>query len=151
MEFLKDENGQPISMLKLVLIISLSAAFCEEFLFRGAILAGLRERFSFWPTVIIVGTLFGLFHMSIYRLIPTAALGMVITYIVIVTGLIYNGILFHLLNNGSAVIFELVGNKLWMDAEHDYWYYYPIFLFLFALGIYLLKQEKNKVKPPSVP
>src|SRR5690606_39241787 len=109
------------------------------------ILSGVRSRFGKTATIIIVGILFGLFHMSIYRLIPTTVLGILISYIVLSTGSIYNGIVFHLVNNGTAVILEMLDNKLWLEEGIGEWYYYLIFTVLFITGIYLIRQE-NKVK-----
>ncbi len=140
------ENGQPPSFIKLFLIIAVSAAICEEMLFRGPLMAGINSKFNKPLTVVIVGILFGLFHLNVYKLIPTSVLGMLITYIALSTGSIFNGMFFHLVNNGSAIILgsEETG-QLWF-AHDSAWYYYPIFTIFLIAGIYFIKKaEKMKV------
>lgn len=137
------QNGEPISAIKVFIAIAISAAICEEILFRGPILSGIKSKFSKKSTIIIVGILFGLFHMNLYRFIPTSLLGVIITYVVISTGSIFNGMLFHLVNNGSAVILSNDKNGLlWLDPNSSV-IYYPVFLILFILGIYLIERSKK--------
>ena len=85
------------------LIIALSPAICEEFLFRGMILSSLKEKFSEKSVILITGLLFGLFHMHIFRLVPTAILGIYLTFIVYRTRSIYLGMIGHFLNNALAL------------------------------------------------
>lgn len=141
--FLIGENGLPPSTLELFLIIAVSAAICEEVLFRGPILSGVKNKFSKTQTVIIVGILFGLFHLNIYKLISTSVLGMLITYIALTTGSIFNGMIFHLVNNGTAILLSNGSEGILWLAKDSPLYYYPIFLILFILGIYLIKKSSK--------
>jgi sodium transport system permease protein len=142
------ENGQPPSFLKLFLIIAVSAAVCEEILFRGPLMKGIRSKFSKTQTIIVVGILFGIFHLNIYKLIPTSVLGMLITYITISTGSIFNGMIFHLVNNGTAIILSSGDEGLFWLAADASLLYYPFFLACFILGIYLVINEEKKRKEP---
>jgi len=85
-------------------VFALSPAICEETLFRGALLSSLRNRLPGWACVIAVGLLFGAFHLSIYRIVPTALSGMLITYLVIRGGSIAYACLFHFINNAIGLI-----------------------------------------------
>ncbi len=132
------------NVFKLFFIIALSAAVCEEFLFRGPILSGVKSKFNKYQTIIIVGILFGLFHLNIYKLFSTSTLGMLITYIAISSGSIFNGMIFHLVNNGSAILLSQGSQgTLWLAKDSNI-LYYPLFLFCFALGIYFIESEKVK-------
>ena len=82
-----------------VLLLGVTPAICEESLFRGLILSGLR-RLGKWPAIGISALLFAVAHASIYRLLPTLVLGLLIGYIVWRTGSIFCGMLFHAVNNG---------------------------------------------------
>jgi sodium transport system permease protein len=84
------------------LVIAVTPAICEEFLFRGLILSGLR-RLGRWPALLLSSLLFAVAHASIYRLLPTFFLGLCLGYIVLRTGSIYCSMIIHLLNNGLAV------------------------------------------------
>jgi len=96
---LEDANA---SLWKLLFVIAVTPAVCEELLFRGVILSGLR-RYGYWPAIVISSLLFALAHASIYRLLPTFCLGLLLGYIVVKTGSIYCSMLLHALNNGVAV------------------------------------------------
>jgi len=89
-----------------VMAIAVSPAICEEIMFRGFVLAGFGK-FSRWPRILINGILFGLYHLLLFRMLPTAFLGVVIAFLVVYSGSIFPGMLFHLTNNfvGLAVIY----------------------------------------------
>lgn len=90
------------SLWKLWLVMAITPAICEELLFRGLILSGLR-RCGSWPAIVISSLLFALAHASIYRLLPTFCLGLLLGYVVLRTGSIACSMLVHALNNGVAV------------------------------------------------
>ena len=90
------------SLWKLWLVMAITPAICEELLFRGLIFSGLR-RYGAWPAIVISSLLFALAHASIYRLLPTFCLGLLLGYVVLRTGSIYCSMLIHALNNGVAV------------------------------------------------
>ena len=90
----------------LLLIIAFSPAVCEEVLFRGAILSGVRSRMAAVPAAVVVGVLFGLFHISIHRVLPTALLGIAIGYMTVRWGSIFVAMLFHFIVNATVVLIE---------------------------------------------
>jgi sodium transport system permease protein len=88
----------------LLLVAALSPAICEEALFRGALLSGLRQGMRPLFAVLSVSVLFGLFHLSIYRFAPTALLGLAITYAVWRTNSLWIGVIIHFINNCLALL-----------------------------------------------
>ncbi|MBI9017885.1 MAG: CPBP family intramembrane metalloprotease [Phycisphaerae bacterium] len=90
----------------LIFVVAVTPAICEEILARGIIMAGLKGRMPDWATILLVGMMFGAMHMVISNIIPTALLGMVIAYLVLRTGSIFVGMLFHFINNGFSVLAE---------------------------------------------
>jgi sodium transport system permease protein len=108
--FPKPENA--LQWASLLFIGALSPAICEELLFRGFILQGLRGSVRPWVAVVVTALLFGLLHMSIYRLAGTTALGVLMGFLVLRTGSIYPAMLFHFVNNALALTFAMV-----FDAE----------------------------------
>ena len=88
----------------LFITVSLLPGICEEALFRGTILSSFRHLKSTAAIVVIVGVLFGLFHLNIYRFLPTMILGMGFTYIMIKTGNLLYVMLFHALNNLFGIL-----------------------------------------------
>ena len=53
--------------------------------------------------VMAVGLPCGLFHFSLFRIAPTAVLGIVITGVALLTGSIFPGIVLHMGNNAFAI------------------------------------------------
>jgi membrane protease YdiL (CAAX protease family) len=96
------ESGWSLAVL--LFAAALSPAICEEALFRGAILSGFRSRWPAWLTVLSVGLLFGLFHISVYRVPIAAASGVVLTYLALRSGSIYPSVLMHFLLNALALL-----------------------------------------------
>ncbi len=103
MQTLHDMGQTPGGFALLIFAVAISPAVCEEVLFRGAILSGLRKRMKGPALCLVVGLLFGLMHISIYRIIPTGIMGVMLTYLVVRGGSIYLSILIHAINNGIAV------------------------------------------------
>lgn len=87
-----------------LLLVSLLPGVCEELLFRGFLLHGLRKKLSTVPAIIIVGILFGAFHLDPYRFLPVTLLGILFGYMVLRTGSILTGMVAHTTNNGIAML-----------------------------------------------
>jgi membrane protease YdiL (CAAX protease family) len=85
------------------LFMAVLPALCEELAFRGLLLHGLRHRFHPIVRCLVVGIVFGLFHYSLFRIAPTALLGVILTAIALMTGSILPGLLFHVANNSLAI------------------------------------------------
>lgn len=94
-------DGAPAPLWLVWLVIACTPALCEELFFRGLVLSGLR-RLGLWPALVTCALLFGLAHSSVYRLIPTFFIGLLLSWLVWRTGSIWTGILAHALNNGIA-------------------------------------------------
>jgi sodium transport system permease protein len=92
-------DGKSPSLWIVWLIVGVTPAICEELFFRGFVLSGLR-RLGILPALLVSALLFGLAHSSIYRLLPTAFLGVLFGYAVWRTGSVACGITAHALNNG---------------------------------------------------
>ncbi len=101
-----DLSALPGGLLTLIAIVAISPAICEEALFRGVLLSGLRSRLGPTLTILMVGLLFGAFHLSFYRFVPTALSGILFTYLVIRTGSIVCSALAHFTLNALAILVE---------------------------------------------
>jgi len=81
------------------LVLGLTPGMCEELFFRGLIFSGMR-RLGAWPAVLVTALLFGLAHASIYRLLPTFILGVLLGVVRWRSGSVVPGIVMHAVNNG---------------------------------------------------
>ena len=91
------------SFVATLLLVAVSPAICEECLFRGPILRGLRTRFDAAVAVVVTAALFGLFHMDVYRLIPTTILGVLLGFIALESGSIVPAMVAHFCNNAMLI------------------------------------------------
>ncbi|MBX3166278.1 MAG: CPBP family intramembrane metalloprotease [Candidatus Eremiobacteraeota bacterium] len=95
------------SQLELFFLIAVCPAFCEEMAFRGGLLHAVqqpRDRLHpSWRTCLLVGLAFGAFHFSVQRILPTAVIGSLLTYVALKTNSIWPCMMLHLVNNALAV------------------------------------------------
>jgi sodium transport system permease protein len=104
-----------LGVIQLLFFLSLMPGVLEEIAFRGVLLHGLRKRLSSpWVAAVACGAIFGLFHVSLFRIVPTGLLGVALAMVVIRTRSIYPAMLWHLLNNALALIPAHFG---WIDAD----------------------------------
>ena len=85
----------PRLMLWDILALAIAPAVCEEALFRGLVLPSLRTRLGVISSVLLTALLFAAFHLSIYRFIPTAILGVVLGFLRVWSGSLLSPIAFH--------------------------------------------------------
>jgi len=95
-------GSEPLMLL--IFVVGILPGICEEILFRGVVLSFLPSKYSQTRLVIIVGTLFGAFHMSILRFLPTAAMGALLTFVRLRCGSIWPAMILHCLHNSFSVV-----------------------------------------------
>lgn len=95
---------QDIPFVQLLFFLSVLPAFFEEIAFRGLLLHGLVGRFRPVTVAVLVGVVFGLFHLALFRFAPTACLGVMLAAVTLLTGSIYPAMLWHFLSNLGGVL-----------------------------------------------
>ncbi len=93
-----------LPLWQLLLLVAVLPGICEEIAFRGVLLHALRRRFHPVLLCLVVGAVFGLFHMALVRLLPTAAIGVVLAALTLMTGSIFPAMLWHALNNAIGIL-----------------------------------------------
>ena len=131
---------QNVSPGELFLFIAVAPAICEEIAFRGCFLHAVqrpRDRISpSLRTCLLVGLTFGAFHFSLQRLLPTAVIGTLLTYVALKTNSLWPCMLLHFCNNGLAVAL----NSYHLDyTEFPAW----TWIAAWSLLLYLLKRLRN--------
>lgn len=93
---------QPFILL--VIVVALMPAVGEELLFRGLVFGSLRSRIQVKWAILISALIFGLFHMSLVKFLPTACLGALFAYIVWRGKSIFLSMMLHFINNLLSVL-----------------------------------------------
>lgn len=100
-----------------VFILAITPSICEEAVFRGVVLHSFRSYMSKWGVIALTGVIFGIFHGSIWRFVPTALLGMMLAYIVAETdNMIYSGIV-HCINNLLPVVLLFLTQGIYENVD----------------------------------
>lgn len=124
---------------QMYLLAALLPGICEEIAFRGPLLYGLRRRFRPAPLVVVVGIVFGIFHVALFRIIPTAFLGMVLTALALLTGSIFPGMVLHAGNNAYA--YWLARRNIAVSEWP--WSWYALGTALFAACFYAIYRARK--------
>jgi sodium transport system permease protein len=107
----------PMPLWVVWIVIGLTPAICEELFFRGLVFSGLR-RLGAWPAVLVTALLFGLAHASIYRLMPTFVLGVILGLLRWRSGSIVPGIVMHATNNALiGTLAQRPDLAVWLGME----------------------------------
>ncbi|MBK8550380.1 MAG: CPBP family intramembrane metalloprotease [Ignavibacteria bacterium] len=85
--------------LTILIVIAVTPAICEEFLFRGLVFKNFEKIIPASKSIFFTGLLFALFHFHPFNLIPLTVLGIFLTFIVYHSGSIYTAVVCHFINN----------------------------------------------------
>ena len=85
------------------LVGSLMAGFCEEVLFRGVILKGLKSRLGKRWALFLTAAMFGVFHITPYKMVSTALIGLWLGFVALRTASLWSSIFAHAFNNAVAL------------------------------------------------
>jgi len=137
--------------IALLALVAVSPAICEEALFRGFLLASVRDRVSPAVAAAVTAIAFGLFHLSIYRLFGTTVLGLLMAALVLRSGSIWPAVWLHALNNGLAVVAQYGIDAEPAEAEAMLIRWLPGACLLFVAGLVALfwPDTPGRTPPPE--
>lgn len=100
----------------LVYIITtcITPAVCEEFLFRGVIASGFKEK-GFFVALVSSSIIFTLMHGNPEQTVHQFIIGFVIGYIFLKTGNIWIGVIVHFMNNFVAVTITYASSLIYSE------------------------------------
>ena len=114
--------GDEMPLWQLVLFLAVMPGVLEELTFRGVLLHGLRKKLGPVGVCLAVGAIFGIFHVSLFRLVPTAYLGTIFAAVVLLTGSVFPAMLWHFAHNAIGLVPAHLG---WVteDTVVPWWAY----------------------------
>lgn len=96
-------------------IVAVMPAVCEEMLFRGFLLFHMQPM-PVRGRVAVCGILFGAFHLDPVRFLPTAILGVAISWAALQSGNLLYAMLIHLFNNALSALSTLATDTVGTEA-----------------------------------
>ncbi|MCK6548457.1 ABC transporter permease subunit [Myxococcota bacterium] len=90
-------------------VLAVLPAIAEELVFRGALFGLLRRSVSPITALVAQALVFGAMHGSVFRVLPTGALGVALGLLVVRTGSIWPAVVAHALTNGILLTIDRLG------------------------------------------
>lgn len=115
--------GAP-SFWQVALVLALLPAVCEELMFRGVILSGLRSGAPNWAAIALSSFFFGAAHGMLQQSLSAFVIGLLIGLVAVRTGSLVPCILFHAIHNSLSlatglVVPELARDQVWVSVLFD--------------------------------
>ena len=132
-----------------ILIGGLLASIAEEIFFRGYLLRAY-EGLGSLRAVILVGFLFGIFHLSLHSLISTAFLGIIMGYLVFRTDSVLAGIAAHFTNNLLAFLVVYFSGTAAANTQPGPFDILPLGLLAF-ISLFFLSRILGNVERRTLP
>ncbi|UCC32595.1 MAG: CPBP family intramembrane metalloprotease, partial [Phycisphaerales bacterium] len=136
-----------------VVLIALIPAVCEELLFRGFLLSGLRSSARKWTAIVVSAAVFGVFHFFLFKFAVTAALGVLLGYVCWQSRSIVPAMTAHFLHNAIGAYSAV--NPAWFQrigipAEAE-WSHLPLHVLViggvvFLAGLLIFARESSGTK-----
>ena len=140
------------NLFLLLFTTALIPAICEEFLFRGVILNGLRK-YGVWTAVLVSATFFSLMHMNLQQIPYTFILGVIIGFVVYYTRNLGLGMLMHFANNALVLIISYITYALTGSYGESEFVWYMVLigiagiLIMGAIAYFIINFLKKKIFP----
>ncbi|MEG2669727.1 MAG: type II CAAX endopeptidase family protein, partial [Oscillospiraceae bacterium] len=135
----------PTSIFELlsgIVVIALIPAVFEEFLMRG-IVYGVMKKYSTFAAVVFTTVMFALLHANLSGLVGYVFLGFVLTIVLRRTGSIFATIIFHFVNNVTALVLEFFSGELGYTPVLTIWLFVGgIIAFLVSLLLFKFVTKK---------
>jgi sodium transport system permease protein len=136
-------------LLWLLVLVAVTPAICEELVFRGVLLNGMRSRLGMAASVGGSAVVFGAFHLSFetaIRFLPTLWLGLLLAYVVWESRSVLPAMLMHFVNNAAVVL--LASTPALRDRFADPtgqppWLLVVVAPLLLILGVRLLRSRPS--------
>ncbi|MBQ4537355.1 MAG: CPBP family intramembrane metalloprotease [Lachnospiraceae bacterium] len=142
-----------VGFVPALLVIALAPAICEETLFRGYLLAAVKKKCKPFTAILLVGALFGIYHLNLVKFFTTGLLGVALCYAAYKSGSIFLSCLMHFINNAISVVVIYYGPEVEEVAPilfqetlgvSDTLLLLSVALICSALGMALIKHSSTK-------
>lgn len=141
---LKDVTGS--GLLLRILVLAIIPAICEELFFRGFIQQTLQLKYSPWIAIFVSALIFSAVHLQLYGFIPRVILGMLLGYLLYVSGSITPGIVAHACFNMMSIFFNYLSQREKWENKMDNYHFPLIWIFFSGVVVLLLCVWADKMR-----
>ncbi len=146
LELIEQVLEQNLGIVFSLIVMALTPAFCEEFLFRGYLQRQFERSMGAVWAIILVGCIFGFFHLRISQVIPLSVIGMYLAYLTWRSGSLWLAILVHFVNNAFAVMLGVyLSNREDISLEElermDVPVHFLVLAFIVLAGVIFLMEK----------
>lgn len=155
-ELIEQVLGADLALWYVLLVVAVTPALCEEVMFRGYLQRQVERSLGVVASIMVVGLLFGAFHLRPTQFLPLATLGIYLGFSVWVTGSLWAGVLIHFLNNGLAAIASDYAaqhpDALSLESLESPWYL-AVLSAVFVAGVVVaqVRRRQNLLAAPASP
>jgi sodium transport system permease protein len=140
------------SLVASLLLVAATPAVCEEVLFRGVVLRGLATRLTPTGAIVITGLLFGMFHLNVWKLLPTALLGIALSWAAFESRSLVTSMIVHFINNGMLVTLSALKadeplGRLGRGASAAI---FAVAVVVSGAGVYLVRRGARTPRPKTL-
>jgi len=146
-----------MSSEKIILLIAIIPAFCEELLFRGLLLSAFRGAGRRWTAIIVSAVIFGTFHFLLFKIPLTVGLGIVLGYLCWQSRSILPGMIAHLLHNTVGALSVIAPTwviRLGIPEDLGFDHFPPTViaagLVVFAVGVFIATRAPQEDRSLTV-
>lgn len=147
------ELGNPVGLMKSLLLVAILPGIVEELFFRGA-LQGMLHRWwgKPWVAIVVTSVIFSAIHFSWYGFIPRVMLGMVLGTVFYISGNLWLSILMHVVNNAIGVVYLFVQQQQGNGLDSIQTSFFPVWAGAFSVvAVVGLLAWMMKLSPPVAP
>ena len=129
-----------------VLVLAVIPAICEELFFRGFIQQTLMKKYSPLIAILLSSIIFSAVHLQLYGFIPRIILGMLLGYLMYVSGSITPGVIAHASFNMMSIFFNYLAQEAKWQPKVDNYHFPVAWIFVSVLVVILLCIWANKMR-----
>lgn len=133
-----------------IVLVALLPAICEELVFRGTVMNGLKK-YGVASMIVLSGLMFSIMHLSIEQSIYQFVLGMVLASVSMITGSVVASMVLHFFNNALVLALNFISptteSVLWQPTctwDHIAPFVFAIVSLALIFGLLLLLKKCTK-------
>lgn len=137
-----DYNNLPLPPMIIIIITTVFIGPLAEEVFTRGILLHILVPYGKEFAIVTTALLFSLGHSSFNQLFTTFLFGVVMAYVTLETGTIKNAFILHVINNGIAVIGQIIGL---FSPQSGAFFIIATYVILGCIGIEILIKKKQVI------